>query len=164
MGRPKGLEPWRGVPMLRAHVDAASAAGLRVRVVLGPEVARHLEVLPPGVEIVWNAAWTRTDMATSASMGLQGLVWALVTPVDVPPPSPALLDALLRQDGPAVPTHDGRDGHPVRVHAEDDGTHPRARLDLRLQDARRVPVDDASVLGDLDTPEDWQTALSDARP
>ncbi len=149
--------------MLRAHVDAASAAGLHVRVVLGPEVARHVEVLPPGVEVVWNAAWARTDMATSAWMGLRDLAWALVTPVDVPPPSLELLEALLRQDGPAVPTHDGRDGHPVRVHADDDGTHPRARLDERLRSALRIPVGDASVLGDLDTPEDWRTALSGVR-
>lgn len=163
MGRPKGLEPWRGIPMLRAHVEAAFAAGLHVRVVLGPEVARHIEVLPPGVEVIWNAAWARTDMATSAWMGLQGLAWALVTPVDVPPPSRILLNALLRQDGPAVPTHDGRDGHPVRVHADDEGVHPRTRLDLRLRSARRVPVDDASVLGDLDTPEDWRAALDAAR-
>jgi molybdenum cofactor cytidylyltransferase len=141
--------------MLRLHVEAARAAGLRPRVVLGPDAAAHLRVLPPGVEVVWNARALRTDMAASAALGLEGLAWALLTPVDVPPAHPDTLRALLDHPGPCVPVYGGREGHPVRIHARDDGCHPAERLDHRLRDAARIRVGDPTVLRDLDTPEAW---------
>ena len=155
MGRPKGLEPVDGEPMLRLHVAAAHAAGLRARVVLGAASSAHLRVLPPGVEIVWNPRAARTDMATSAALGLEGLPWALLTPVDVPPAHPDTLRALLDHPGPCVPVYGGQGGHPVRVHARDDGQHPAERLDHRLRDAARIHVGDPAVVRDLDTPEAW---------
>ena len=94
-------------------------------------------------------------MATSAALGLEGLDWALVTPVDVPPAHPRTLRALLDHSGPCVPVHAGREGHPVRVHARPDGQHPATRLDVRLRDATRIPVEDPGVVHDLDTPEAW---------
>ena len=155
MGRPKGLEPVDGCPVLLRHVLAARAAGLVPRVVLGVDAARYLRALPPGVEVVWNARAARTDMATSAALGLHGLPWALVTPVDVPPADASTLRALLDHPGPCVPVHHGREGHPVRVHATADGSHPAVRLDDRLRDARRIAVADPDAARDLDTPEAW---------
>ncbi len=162
MGTRKGLLPWAGEPLLRAHVLRAREVGLDVRVVLGPDLAAHLAVLPPGVGWVWNARHAHSEMLDSVSLGLDGLRDAVVTPVDVPPVRAATLAALLAVEGDAVPTWEGRDGHPVRVVAPT-GAHPRVRLDLRLRDARRVPVDDPGVCANLNTPADlavWQARLT----
>jgi nicotine blue oxidoreductase len=138
------------------------ATGLRVRTVLNarPELGPFsslqagLAMLPPG-----SAAY--------------------ILPVDVPCPRPevwgALAEALARCAGDpklanecdaAVPVHGGRGGHPVlcsdRFLARLRGLSPAdpdARLDAQLRAAAvaRVPVDDARVRIDLNTPEDWAT-------
>jgi CTP:molybdopterin cytidylyltransferase MocA len=145
MGAHKGLLRIDGVPMLQAHAEAFASAGLPVRVVLGPELAEHVAVLPYGVEVVWNARWARSDMVDSLALGLEGLTHALVTPVDVPPAHPRTIAALAASTGPAVPTWSGRDGHPVRVSAP----HPPGRLDVRLVGAPRVPVADPDCVRNL---------------
>jgi CTP:molybdopterin cytidylyltransferase MocA len=155
MGRPKGLLDLGGVPLLRAHVDAFTAAGLPVTVVLGPAVAAHLAVLPPGVDVVLNLAWARTEMADSAAMGLEGLGDALVTPVDAPPARADTLACLCAAHGAAVPTWQGQPGHPVRVTAP----HRRAPLSERLADATPIPVDDPDCTLNLNRPEEWAAWL-----
>ena len=151
MGDPKGLRRVDGVPLLRRHVDILRDAGLAVTVVLGARAQEHLAVLPPGTRVVLNLAWATTDMADSAAMGLEGLGPALLTPVDVPPARRETLDVLLAAAGPAVPTHGGQDGHPVRL----EPPHARARLVVRLRDASRLPVSDPDCMRNLNTPRDW---------
>ncbi len=161
MGTPKGLLPWRGEPLVRAHALRAQALGLDVHVVLGPALAAHLAVLPAGTRWTWNARYASTEMRDSVLLGLEGLRDALVTPVDVPPVNPATLRALLDAGGDAVPSWEGRDGHPVRV-VSPSGLHPRMRLDVRLRAAVRIPVDDPGVCANLNTPEDraaWEARL-----
>jgi CTP:molybdopterin cytidylyltransferase MocA len=135
-------------------VDAFAAAGLPVRIVLGPALAAHCAVLPDGVEVVWNARWTSTEMADSVAIGLSGLGEVLLTPVDVPPAAPATLAALLAAEGPAVPTWQGQDGHPVRLAPPHVGG-----LRERLRGAARVPVADPEVLSNLNRPADWEAWL-----
>lgn len=159
MGRPKGLLPLDGVPLLRAHVDAFSAAGLPVTVVLGPAVAEHLAALPPGVRVILNLEWRRTQMSDSAWYALEGAGVTLLTPVDVPPARPDTLAALLAADGPAVPTVDGVPGHPVRL----DPPHTRVRLDARLAGARHIPVADRDCVRNLNRPEEWAAWLAERR-
>ena len=151
MGAPKGLLEVGGRSLLRAHVDAAMAAGLAVRVVLGFRADAHRAVLPAGVVVFENAAWAVTSMGESLALALEPGLRALVTPVDVPPARVATLARLLEGEGDAVPTHGGRDGHPVRL----EPPHPSGRLDTRLVGARRVLVDDPDVLRNLNTPADW---------
>lgn len=151
MGTPKGLLPLAGVPLLRAHVDAFAAAGLATTVVLGPHAATHLAVLPPGTRVVLNLRWDRSEMADSAAMGLADLGDALLTPVDAPPATAETLRRLLAAEGTAVPTWQGREGHPVRLAAP----HPPGRLDARLAGAVRVPVEDPDCVLNLNRPEDW---------
>lgn len=156
MGRPKGLLVRDGIALLRAHVDAFAAAGLRVTVVLGPRVEDHLAVLPPGTRVVLNPRWASTEMSDSAHLGLVGLGPALLTPVDVPPARAATLARLLEADGAAVPAFRGMDGHPVRLPAP----HPPVRLDLRLAGAPRIAVDDPDICLNLNRPADWEAWLA----
>lgn len=168
MGRPKGLMPTRATGaapcLLRAHVDAFAAAGLKVTVVLGAAADRHRAVLPPGVRVVHNANWASTSLTDSADLALDGLGAVLLTPVDVPPATPDTLRMLLATPGSAVVCHGGRDGHPVRLAPP----HPRGvRLDLRLTDARRIEVSDPHCVRNLNYPEDhaeWLAAKERAAP
>ncbi len=159
MGASKALLSVEGTPLLRRHVNAFAAQGLPVRVVLGPALAEHLAVLPDGTGVVWNARWAVTDMATSVAMGLDGIGDALVTPVDAPPADPDTLAALVRADGPCVPCHGGRDGHPVRVRAP----HPQVRLDVRLADATRVEVEDPECVTNLNDADAFRAWLERKR-
>lgn len=152
MGRPKGLLERDGTPLILLHVRAFAALGLPVRVVLGAEAERHRAVLPATVQILVNPFWKETGPSDSAALALAGVLRALLTPVDVPPARPETLRALLAGDGDAVPTWQGRDGHPVRL----DAPHPPGRLDHRVVGARRVPVDDPDCVLNLNTPREWE--------
>jgi CTP:molybdopterin cytidylyltransferase MocA len=152
MGRPKGLLTTpAGTPLLRAHADVLAQAGCSVTVVLGYEAEAHRAVLPPEVRVLVNAAWDRTDMAASAALALEGAGVVLLTPVDAPPARPETIARLLAAAGDAVPSFEGRDGHPVKLVPP----HPPGRLDLRLGAATRVPVDDPDCVRNLNTPDDW---------
>jgi CTP:molybdopterin cytidylyltransferase MocA len=151
MGAPKGLLLVDGVPLLRRHVSTFHDAGLDVIVALGARAEDHRAVLPEGVRVVVNPHWADTTMADTLALALPGVGRAFVTPVDVPPAHAATLAALAAAPGDAVPTWQGRDGHPVRL----DPPHPPGRLDERLRAAHRVPVDDPDCVLNLNTPEEW---------
>lgn len=151
MGAPKGLLDVGGIALLRAHVEAFATVGLATVVVLGPRLAEHVAALPAGVRVVWNPRWADTDMSGSAFLALKDLGVALVTPVDAPPAREETLRRLLAAPGDAVPTWQGRDGHPVRLAPP----HRAGRLDLRLAAAPRIPVDDPACVLNLNTPEAW---------
>lgn len=159
MGTPKGLLPLEGRPLLLRHVEAFCSAGLPVRVVLGAHEGAYRALLPPQVEVRVNAEWERSDPAASAWIGIHDAAVAIVSPVDVPPAAPETLATLLRPGGDAVPSFGGRAGHPVRLVAP----HRAGRLDHRLADAERRPVDDPGVLVDFDTPAAWSAWLQSRR-
>lgn len=157
MGAPKGLLALDGQPLIAAHISAFTEAGLPIRVVIGAHAAAYRAALPAGVDVVENPDWARTDMAASLALGLGGVARALVHPVDVPPPAPATIAALLAAEGDAVPTFDGAPGHPVRL---DGPLAPGTRLDVRLRGARRVPVSDPASVLNLNTPGEWAAYLA----
>lgn len=97
--------------------------------------------------------------------------WLLVTLVDVPAVSAATLSQLMaaarRSTALAVrPVHDGRHGHPVLWHVDAwpllEAADPRIGARQVMHDlvaagrVEEVAVDDAGVLRDLDTPEDYE--------
>jgi CTP:molybdopterin cytidylyltransferase MocA len=92
----------------------------------------------------------------------------VVWPIDHPLASEATLRALLATDAEwALPTHFGRSGHPIVVRGERAlGAILRAAPTTPLRAIpptlglvpTRVPVDDAGVLANLDTPEDVRAA------
>ena len=86
----------------------------------------------------------------------------LITPVDVAPAAPSLLERLAAAHGSAVPHGPDGDGHPVRLSAD-----LRPRLDTFLEhglrslllDASRIPFP-APVAADFDVPSSWATFVT----
>lgn len=119
MGQPKGLIRIDNHPLIRLHIDAYQGLCSQQTVVLGAQTTEHLEHIPPGVRVVFNRDWRNTWPADSLHLALRGRSTpgrAWVSPVDVPPPSPALLRAMLSEPGNVVPCDpNGQPGHPALV-------------------------------------------------
>ena len=156
MGQPKALLEVGGKSLIRLHVEAFQAAGLRPHVVMGAGAEAINAALPDGVSRFVNPQWAVTGSSDSAWLALSTLGPTIVTPVDVPPASVADLLRLVHAPGPAVLCFGGQDGHPVRL----DPPHAQMRLDVRLRTALRIEVDDPDRLLDLNTPEAWNAWIS----
>ena len=119
MGQPKGLIRLRDLPLIRLHIDAFHCFCSQRTVVLGARAAEHLDHIPTGVRVVFNRNWHNTWPADSLHLALRGRPLperAWVTPVDVPPPSPTVLQAMLAESGDVVPCDPaGQSGHPALV-------------------------------------------------
>jgi nicotine blue oxidoreductase len=145
--------------------------------VLGAEAERvRAEAgLPAEVEVVVNAGWPE-GMLSSVWRGLdaaeaEAADAVLLHPVDHPLVQPATVDAVVRALAAtaaiAVPTWDGRRGHPGGFHRSVFGELRRAPPDrgaravLAADPGRvvHVPGDPGCVAG-IDTPADYERALS----
>lgn len=176
MGRPKGLVPIEGVPMVARACTTLVAGGCDpVGVVVGAageEVAAHVA---DRASILVNHDWA-DGMASSVRTALD---WAaddhpdvgavVVLPVDTPGIGPAVVQRLIgawrtgEQTRAVVATYDGRPRNPVLLPADvwtdvaasvhgDTGARDWLRADPR----RAIEVD-CTELGDpsdLDTPQD----------
>ena len=173
MGSPKGLTPIRGMPAVARVAIAARQGGCDpVIVVTGsnaPLVAERAR--PAGAKVVENPSWA-LGRSTSLKAALPhlpaGAAALLVFPVDHPlvgaPVVRALIAALAgRADADAaVPVHGGRRGHPVllaarllpEIAALGDDEPLRTVMHREGRVVVEVPVEDDSVLRNLDRPED----------
>ena len=173
-GEPKaGALVRDGVRFLDAVCETARGAGADPIVAVVPPGT----AVPDGVRLVVNAVAT-AEQITSLRLGLAQLTnspvgAALVWPVDHPfvrvESALAVVDAARRTGAPiVVPVHEGRRGHPawftrdtwrelMTVH---DGG---ARAVVHGYGARvhEVPVPDAGVVRDIDTPADFAAAQAD---
>jgi len=170
MGQPKALQDYHGQPWLRAQIEAIRAQTQGpIRVVLGPQGERESQLLEgvEGVQTVLNPAPQRGPFS-SLQVGLEGLPGPVfVGPLDCPvaPVLRILFPSMDPDDEAVVPTHQGRGGHPVLIGPtlvgrllELEAGAPEARLDLALKRSRtrRVEVEDARILLNLNTSEAWQ--------
>lgn len=177
MGQPKALLQFKGRTFLEHVLGAIEGAGINhTAIVVGHhrnEIVSALKL--PGV--VFNPDYEQ-GMSTSVQAGIRalptGLTGAGIFLVDHP-----LIDATTIQDlserlGPgriALPSHDGRRGHPVFFSSELFGEILDLRADqglnvvVRRDPARviEVPVANAGVLRDVDTPEEFEKLLHEAR-
>ncbi len=123
LGRPKLLEVWKGEPLLRYAVRAASAGGLRpIVVVLGDHAEEARQAIADlRVRSVFNQDW-RAGQSASMRLGLNAIrnhVEAAVFLLgDMPLVDPALIQALVRAHASSlapivVPNAEGRRGNPV---------------------------------------------------
>lgn len=169
IGGPKGLLDLQGAPLVRHHVAALAPWCARVVVAVGARADDHRAILGD-VVLVENPHWAVEWPVQSLARALRAAEPrgpALVTPVDTPPASRAVIAALLEGAGAAVPRGpDGRDGHPVRIDPPEIATilagPPEGGLRAVLASARRVPVA-AAVGADFDTPEAWARFAADYR-
>lgn len=162
MGYPKALTLVGGAPAVARIVASCREAACDTTVVAPPGVA-----LPPlDARIVVNPD-PDAGRTGSLQLALRGgeahavLVW----PVDHPLATVATAKRLLATPGEwVVPEHAGRGGHPIvlraRALAAVRTASPATPLRDALREARlapaRLPVEDAGVLANLDSPADLQ--------
>lgn len=186
MGRLKPLLPFGDKPMLaRVSENLAAAGAAPVIVVTGhaaPDIVAALRASGSrdanGGDLLCahNADYAAGGMLSSVQTGVRALPEDaeafLLALGDQPMVRPATLRALLRArretGAPIVrPVHGGRRGHPVLFDARcapdilalPAGATLKTYVTQRRAEAVEVAVDDAAVLADVDTPEDYQRAL-----
>ncbi len=170
IGGPKALLPIGGVSFLAHACGQLALAGVQdIVAVLGAQADRvRAEAgLPDGVSVVVNEAW-RSGMLSSICCGIAAAESAdavLVHPVDNPSVTPATIRAVIASltagAAIAVPSHEGRRGHPAGFSR---AVWPALRAAKPELGARAVLLDHPSwvvhvpcgpdCLCDIDTPED----------
>ncbi|MFN2291404.1 MAG: NTP transferase domain-containing protein [Anaerolineae bacterium] len=174
MGEPKQLLTITGQPMVRRVTETVCAAGLEnVVVVVGAHAHRVEEALRGlPVRVVLNRRWAE-GMSTSLGIGLKALgsdvQAALVVLADQPGLTVELLRSLAAHyqttGAPIVaPFYRGRRGNPVlfdrtlfaELQAVEGDQGGRALLTRYRSSVQEVAVDDAAVLTDVDTRQDYR--------
>jgi molybdenum cofactor cytidylyltransferase len=178
MGSNKLLEVLRGKPMLEHVLLTTEASVARPMVLVSGHQAEAVTAVAAGfpVEVVLNPRFAE-GLSTSLRAGIAALPGdveaAVVLLGDMPDVTPGLIDRLVAALGErpdaiaAVPSLDGAWGNPVvlsrslfeEVTRLSGDAGARKLLEGRAERVVVVPVDDAAVALDLDTPE----ALAAAR-
>ncbi len=185
MGQPKLLLPWRGKPIIQHVLDAWGQSHVSRVVIVARQDDRELRKAVSGYEAALvGADPPPPQMKDSIALGLAYAecayapgpqdVW-LLAPADMPRLSPSIINAVLAQHHSQrpeilVPRVGDKHGHPVLF------PWPLAAEVARLGDnegvnalRERFPwrpftIEDAAVLEDLDTPEDYHRLNSQPRP
>ncbi len=183
MGQPKLLLPVGGETVLARVLGAVRAGGVAdVLVVVGPHAPALAEAARAGGAHVLILAEDTADMRATCIHGLDWLAarftpanddgWLLL-PADHPTCRPQIVQALLAaaaqhpERSIIVPVHAGRRGHPVwlrwrhtaaiRALPENQGLNRFIRE--RTAETLELDWQDAEVLRDLDTPEDYRRLI-----
>jgi molybdenum cofactor cytidylyltransferase len=175
MGQPKMLLPWGDSTIIRQVCQRLCAVGLHEIVVITGEhhAAIQAQVSDLPLRVVQNSEYTKGEMLSSLQVGLDA-VWntcdaCLVVLGDQPTIEAgviaAVLDAYHRRASLIVaPSYNRRRGHPLLIdrffwQAIKDLPRNKAPRDLlRANESQidHVVVETASILQDIDTPEDYQ--------
>jgi molybdenum cofactor cytidylyltransferase len=180
MGRDKALLPWNGTTFLSATIERLKAYTQLVIVIAGAN-AKVLapEVYARGAFLVVNPEPGRGQFS-SLRVGLhevlnRGRDAAVVTLVDRPPASAATMETLMvafakhftTDDGKwaVVPQYGGKHGHPIVIGREMIEAFLREEPTSTARDVEHahqehveyVTVDDANVIANINTPEDYQS-------
>jgi CTP:molybdopterin cytidylyltransferase MocA len=163
-----------GRTFLAACTDALTAAGARPVAATVPlrhaghEIAglRQIPLPQPGLDMLRSLEWGLRHLASDAGWEL-----VVVLPVDHPLVGADAIRELVRaRTAIAVPSYDGRQGHPVCLDREmalriARGQHGAGTLRdiLRSSGAVVVPVVDPGVIANCNTPEALREALSRVR-
>jgi xanthine dehydrogenase accessory factor len=168
MGRPKALLRLGDVSFLAAAVETLADGGCQEVVAVVATAEAEAEARGAGADVVWNDA-RDAEQVDSLRLGLgaagDAISAAIVLPVDHPLVEPGtvrlLLDAHGRDPGAIIrPVHHDRPGHPTLFPrplwpALLDPALPRGArsvVDSPATSVLDVPVDDAGVVADIDTP------------
>ena len=172
MGRPKLLLPFRGGTLLGSLIQALREGGVSeiVLVITPDDEALRAWGAEAGVRIAVNLEPERGMLSTI----LEGIAAAgdretlAVCPADLPALLPSTVRTVLAQRSPlAVPSYQGRRGHPLVISPElipeirtlhlDVGL--RELLDRHPESLRIVEVDDPGCVRDVDTPEEYHALV-----
>jgi molybdenum cofactor cytidylyltransferase len=178
MGRPKMLLPWGQTTVLGQVVATFAEAGVAdICVVTGgarTETEALIEALSQDfpVRIVYNDLYAQGEMLSSIQVGLSSLTLgidaALIGLGDQPQvetDTVVRLCSLFDKSGAPliIPSFENRRGHPwlaaqplwTGLQALPRGATPRQFLDAHKLDIIYLPVEDDSILRDIDTPEEY---------
>jgi molybdenum cofactor cytidylyltransferase len=183
MGRPKLSLPFRGRTILEHVVATLLAGGAdRVLVVVGPQVPQLAPLAEKAGADVCQLVDETPDMRATVEHGLRRLeerfhprpddAW-LLSPADHPALDVEVVRQLCvayaRQPGQTIliPTFEGRRGHPSLVEwrhvagmrAMPAGEGLNAYFRTQAKETLELPMPNAGVLCDLDTPEDYERVI-----
>ena len=182
MGQSKQLLPWGEGSLIGEVVRRLRATSVHeIVVVTGAErepVERAVALAAEGdgrVRCAFNPDYATSEMARSLQVGLRALSprchAALIALADQPQIEPATVEAVLQRWretlAPVVaPFHAGQRGHPLlfdravwpQLHALPPQANPRAVV--QSSEVERVEVESASILQDMDTPEEYERQRS----
>ncbi|MCB9760933.1 MAG: NTP transferase domain-containing protein [Alphaproteobacteria bacterium] len=173
MGQPKALLSLPdGRPLARAWLDRLAERCAPRLVVAGAVVAPLAALLGEDERLVVNPRWADTGPVDSLALAVRALppavTRAVVSPVDVPPPSSAALARLLAAPAPAVLCWQDTPGHPVclgpaQLAALREGPPPAEGLRALLKDATCVQSDTPDATLNLNRPEEWAAWITPGR-
>jgi molybdenum cofactor cytidylyltransferase len=177
MGTQKLLLPFGGVPLIRHVVEQVAAAPPRhlLVVVATDRAAIESAIAGTAASIVINPD-PDGDMLSSVRAGLRALPdegqEILVVLGDQPAIRRETIVEMTKafessRRGIVVPEHEGRRGHPIlfsakyrhEVLTQFDDVGLRGLLEAHPEDVHEVAVADASILADMDVPEDYEREL-----
>lgn len=180
MGSPKALLDWHGKPLIRHVLDTAVAAGCKMLIVV---LGRDAELIQTKVDLSDTSIVLNNNVdagqISSLKLGFKALDFstdcALCWPVDCPLIQPAdvteLIDAYRNfretRQRLFIPTHNNERGHPMLVDSclrEDfvnleAGKTGRDLIAKFASFVTEVPVKNAGILIDVDTPEQYKKSL-----
>lgn len=179
MGKPKALLDWFGQPLINSQICSLIEGGVDLVIVVSgahhKEISRSVESVPNTV-IVNNAEWA-SGKTTSIKTGLSKLTpnceIIVLLAVDQPRPAWVVERALRshRASGRMVtsPRYSGHGGHPLIFDASllqelsdisEEREGVREVMKRYDEEINRVYFDNPIVRFDLNTPEDYETALT----
>jgi molybdenum cofactor cytidylyltransferase len=178
MGRPKLCLPWGKTTILGHVIDTLAAAGLDEIVVVTGAARQEVEAAMAAqreripLHVVHNLAYMQTEMLGSIQTGLRAfsdrVEAALIVLGDQPQVQERTVKLVLaayknHQAGLVIPSYNQRRGHPwlaarhlwPSLLALTPTQTPRDFLHLHAAEILYVPVEDDSILKDVDTPEEY---------
>ena len=184
MGQLKALLPWQGDTLLGCQVSSLLQAGIQqVVVVLGHQQDRLLPLLEgrDGVVPVFNPDY-RSGKTTSIKTGIKAALRSLhpdlpqtlvLLNVDQPRASETISTLLNKHESSdcliTIPSFAGKGGHPIildgsllpeLLEIEEASQGIRVVVQKHQDRIQRVAMDNQEVLWDLNTPEQYQAAVS----
>jgi molybdenum cofactor cytidylyltransferase len=176
MGSPKALLHYRGRTFLERALDALQPACDSVVVVTASDASQVRAVCQKhGVDVVINSAPERGMLSSlQCAIAQRDAYGYLFTPVDYPAIAPTTAAAIVGAFQSAardavIPVFDGRHGHPVCISRAVAGqildlpAGATARDAIHRSDILYLPVADAGILCDVDTPAEHEALCAGER-
>ena len=180
MGQPKMLLSWGDSTVLGQVVSSFGSAGLPEILVVTGGARERIEAMLAGIKvqsqlrIIFNPEYAHGEMLSSIQTGLEALRTGTRAALIGLGDQPQVREDVIRRICEAfnktranliIPSYQNRRGHPWLVaqplwadlQALPSSATPRLFLRSHTDEILYLPVDDDSILRDIDTPEDYQS-------